>query len=307
MVQGITALRRLLLSDYDRWLQLLVTGITMGCVYAVIALGFAIVYRSSRGVNLAQGSFAMVGGLLAFSFLEGAGLAYWLAAILSVVVVAVIALLAWRFVLTRVLKESLIAVTLVTAALALLLENLSLLKYGADPKSLPAFGGGRSFHAGGVIITAHSVYIVGILAAMLIVLAVLSRTTLGKRMIAAAGNPTAARLSGVNVVLMVSLSFMISAALGAVGGIAVTAYVGGMTYTSGALYGMMGFIAGVLGGWGSASGAVVGGLALGVVQSLLTRVVPSQYGAAVAFVVLLLVLYLRPQGLLGKSVPEGEI
>jgi branched-chain amino acid transport system permease protein len=133
-----------------------------------------------------------------------------------------------------------------------------------------------------------------------------NRTTVGKRMTATATNPMAASLSGVNVTLMITISFVISAVIGAIGGVAISSYVGGMTYAYGGMYGMMGFIAAVLGGWGSSSGAVVGGLVLGIAQALATGIVPAGYKNVVAFIILLIVVYFRPQGLLGKSVPEGE-
>lgn len=291
----------------DKWLQLLVTGITMGSVYAVIALGFVTIYRSSRIVNMAQGSFVMFGGFFAFSMFQELGLPYWLSGILGVIMVVILAVLMWLVVLKPMLRKSLVTMILLTVALSLLFENLSLVKYGGYTKTLPAFGGDHTFQVGGVFITAQSLYIIGIVIVMLIGLYILNnRTTVGKRMTATATNPMAASLSGVNVTLMITISFIISAAIGAIGGVAISSYVGGITYAYGGLYGMMGFIAAVLGGWGSSSGAVVGGLVLGIVQALATGIVPAGYKNVVAFIILLIVVYFRPQGLLGKSVPEGE-
>jgi len=291
----------------SNWLQLLVTGITMGSVYALIALGFVTIYRSSRIVNMAQGSFVMFGGLFAFSMFLEIGMPYWLGAILGVVLTVALAVLIWVVVLKPVLKISLVSMILCTVALSLLFENLSLVKYGGYTKQLPSFSGDQTFELGGVYISAQSLWIVGIMIICLIVLYFLNnRTTLGKRMTATATNPMAASLSGVNVVWMITVSFIISAAIGAVGGIAISSYVGGISYTAGGIYGMMGFIAAVLGGWGSSTGAVVGGLVLGIVQSLATGLVPAGYKNVVAFFILLIVLYFRPQGLLGKRVPEGE-
>jgi branched-chain amino acid transport system permease protein len=279
----------------------------MGSVYALIALGFVTIYRSSRIVNMAQGSFVMFGGFFAFSMLMEVGLPYWLAAIIGVVLVVILAVLMWLVVLKPVLKVSLVTMILLTVALSLLFENLALVKYGGYTKTLPAFGGDHTFDVGGVFISAQSLYIIGIVIVILVALYFLNnKTTLGKRMTATATNPVAARLSGVNVAWMITVSFIISALIGAIGGVAISSYVGGMTYAYGGLYGMMGFIAAVLGGWGSSSGAVVGGLILGIAQALSTGIVPAGYKNVVAFIILLIVLYFRPQGLLGKSVPEGE-
>jgi branched-chain amino acid transport system permease protein len=292
----------------DKWLQLLVTGITMGSVYALIALGFVTIYRSSRIVNMAQGSFVMFGGLFAFSMFMELGLPYWLAAIVGTILVVIVAVMMWQIVLKPVLKISLVTMILCTVALSLLFENLSLVRYGGYTKTLPAFGGDHTIQVGGVYISVQSLYIIGITIVVLVVLYFLNnRTTLGKRMTATATNPMAASLSGINVARMITVSFIISAAIGAIGGIAISSYVGGISYASGGIYGMMGFIAAVLGGWGSSTGAVVGGLILGIVQALATGIVPAGYKNVVAFIVLLIVLYFRPRGLLGTNIPEGEV
>ncbi len=290
------------------WLQLLVTGVVMGSIYALIALGFVTIYRSSRIVNMAQGSFVMLGGLFTFSMLMEVGLPYWLAGIVGVILTVILAMLMYQVVLKPVLKISLVTMILCTVALSLLFENLALVKWGGYTNNLPAFSGEGSFSVGGVYISYQALWVVGIMAACLVALYFLNnRTTLGKRMTATATNPRAASLSGINVSRMVLLSFAISAAIGALGGIAISNYVGGLTYASGGIYGMMGFIAAVLGGWGSSTGAVVGGLTLGIVQALSTGLVPAGYKNAVAFLILLVVLYFRPQGLLGTKIPEGEV
>ena len=292
----------------DKWFQLLVTGITMGSVYALIAIGFVTIYRSSRIVNMAQGSFVMFGALFAFSMFQELGLPYWLAAIIGTILVVIVAVMMWQIVLKPVLKISLVTMILCTVALSLLFENLSLVRYGGYTKTLPAFGGDHTIQVGGVYVNAQSLYIIGITIVVLVVLYFLNnRTTLGKRMTATATNPMAASLSGINVARMITISFIISAAIGAIGGVAISSYVGGISYASGGIYGMMGFIAAVLGGWGSSTGAVVGGLILGIVQALATGIVPAGYKNVVAFIILLIVLYFRPQGLLGRKVPEGEV
>ena len=280
----------------------------MGAVYSLIALGFVTIYRSSRIVNMAQGSFVMFGGLFTFSMFSELGLPYWLAAIVGIVAVVIVAVLMWQIVLKTVLKISLVTMILSTVALSLLFENLSLVRYGGYTKTLPAFGGHHTLQLGGVYIDAQSLYIIGITIVVLTALYFLNnRTNLGMRMTATATNPTAASLSGVKVARMITISFIISAAIGATGGVAISGYIGGISYASGGIFGMMGFIAAVLGGWGSSTGAVVGGLALGIVQSLSTGLVPAGYKDVVAFVILLIVLYFRPQGLLGTKVPEGEV
>ena len=290
------------------WVQYLITGITLGSVYSLIALGFVTIYRSSRIVNMAQGSFVMFGGLFTFTMFMEAGLPYWLSGIIGVILVVVLAVVMYALVLKPVLKISLVTMILCTVALSLLFENLSLVKYGGYTSNLPAFTGETSFSVGGVYISWQAVWVIGIMVVCLIMLYFLNNHTLmGKRMTAAATNPTAASLSGVNVNRMIMLSFALSGAIGAIGGVAISNYVGGLSYATGGIYGTMGFIAAVLGGWGSSTGAVVGGLTLGIVQGVFTGLVPAGYRNVPAFVILLIVLYFRPQGLLGTHVPEGEV
>jgi branched-chain amino acid transport system permease protein len=290
------------------WIQYLITGVTIGSIYALIALGFVTIYRSSRIVNMAQGSFVMFGGLFAFSMFMELKLPFWLAGLLGVLLVVILSVAMYQIVLKPVLKISLVTMILCTVALSLLFENLSLVKWGGYTNNLPAFTGESSFSVGGVYVSWQAIWMIGIMIVCLLVLYFLNNHTLmGKRMTAAATNPTAASLSGINVSRMIMLAFAISGAIGAIGGIAISSYVGGLSYATGGIYGMMGFIAAVLGGWGSSTGAVVGGLALGIVQGLFTGLVPAGYKNVPAFVILIVVLYFRPQGLLGTHVPEGEV
>jgi branched-chain amino acid transport system permease protein len=290
------------------WVQYLITGITMGSIYSLIALGFVTIYRSSRIVNMAQGSFVMFGALFAFSMFQELGLPYWAAGIIGVALVVILSVVMYQVVLKPVLKISLVTMILCTVALSLLFENLSLVRWGGYPSKLPGFTGSESFSVGGVKVPWQAVWMIGIMIVVLVLLYFLNNRTLtGKRMTAAATNPTAASLSGINVSRMIMLSFAISGAIGAIGGIAISNYVGGVAYSAGGIYGMMGFIAAVLGGWGSSTGAVVGGLVLGILQGVFTGLVPAGYRNVPAFVILLIVLYFRPQGLLGTHVPEGEV
>ncbi len=290
----------------DKWLQLLVTGITMGSIYALIALGFVTIYRTSRIVNMAQGSFVMFGALFAYSFLYELGLPFWLSGIIGVVLTVAVAVAMYVVVLKPILKVSLGAMILCTVALSLLFENVALLKWGGYGQGLPSFTGDQSFDLGGVFISRQSLWVIGIMVLVLVVLYFLNNhTTTGKRMTATATNPVAASLSGVSVNTMIILAFVISAVIGALGGISI-AWVVPISCFSGGIMGLNGFVAAVLGGWGSSTGAVVGGLLLGIIQSLTTGVFPAGYKNVVSFVILIIVLYFRPQGLLGTRMTEGE-
>ena len=289
-----------------KWIQLLVTGITVGSIYSLIALGYVTIYRTSRIVNMAQGAFVMFGALFTFSFLSEIGLPYWLSAIFGIVVVVIIAVVMYLLVLRPLIKISLVSIILATMALSILFENVSLLRWGGYGKSVPAFTGDKALFIGKVAVFPQSLWVIGLMVLVLVGLYVLTnRTRVGKQMTATANDPGAASLSGVSTGRMIILAFAISAAIGALGGIAITP-INSTNYLSGGIYALSGFVAAILGGWGSSSGAVVGGLALGIIESLVTGVLPTGYQDAVAYALLILLLYFRPSGLLGVPSSEGE-
>jgi branched-chain amino acid transport system permease protein len=289
-----------------KWIQLLVTGITVGSIYSLIALGYVTIYRTSRIVNMAQGAFVMFGGFFAYSFLSEIGLPYWLSAILAIVGVAILSALIYLVVLRPLVKVSLVSIILATMALSILFENFSLIRWGGYGKSVPAFSGDKALFVGRVAVFPQSLWVIGLMIVVLVGLwALTNRTRVGKQMTATANDPGAASLSGVNTGRMIILAFVISAVIGALGGIAV-APINSTNYLSGGIYALSGFVAAILGGWGSSTGAVVGGLLLGIIQSLATGFMPAGYQDAVAYAILILVLYFRPGGLLGVPSSEGE-
>jgi len=289
-----------------KWMQLLVTGIATGSVYALIALGYVTIYRTSRIVNLAQGAFVMFGAFFTFSFLTELGLPYWLSAILGLLCVVILSLVMYLLVLKPLVKISLVSIILATIGLSLLFENLALVKWGGYPQYVPAFTGDEVVRIGGVAISRQSFWVIGLMVVVLVLLwALTNYTRVGKQMKATAADPGAASLSGVATGRMILLAFAISALIGALGGIAVNPIAGTMN-VSGGVYALWGFVAAVLGGWGSTAGAVVGGLALGLIQQLSLGFVPAGSEDAIAYAVLILFLYFRPTGILGIPSSEGE-
>jgi branched-chain amino acid transport system permease protein len=289
-----------------KWIQLLVTGVTLGSIYSLIALGYVTIYRTSRIVNMAQGAFVMFGAFFTYSFLSEIGLPYWLSAIFGIVVVVIIAVVMYLLVLRPLIKISLVSIILATMALSILFENFSLLRWGGYGKSVPAFTGDKALFIAKVAVFPQSLWVIGLMVLVLVGLyALTNRTRVGKQMTATANDPGAASLSGVSTGRMIILAFAISAAIGALGGIAITP-INSTNYLSGGIFALSGFVAAILGGWGSSSGAVVGGLALGIIESLVTGVLPTGYQDAVAYALLILLLYFRPSGLLGVPSSEGE-
>jgi branched-chain amino acid transport system permease protein len=284
----------------------LVTGITMGSVYSLIALGYVTIYRTSRIVNLAQGAFVMFGALFTYSFLSEVGLPYWLAAILSLVAVVVLSLVMYLLVLRPLVKISLVSIILATIGLSILFQELALRKWGGYGKSIPYFTGNEVIRLGGVAVARQSLWVIGLMIVMLACLYLLTNhTRIGKQMSATAADPGAASLSGVATGRMILLAFAISAAIGAVGGMAINP-ISNTTYLSGGTFALWGFVAAILGGWGSSAGAVIGGLALGIIQNMALGFVPAGNEEAIAYVVLILFLYFRPTGILGTPASEGE-
>lgn len=282
-------------------LQYVLSGITVGSVYAIIALGFTLIFNATEIVNLAQGEFVMLGALLAVFFLTAAGAPMILAVVAAAGGVAVVGALLGRSAVHRLQKASPISLIIVTIGASIFLKGCAMMLWGKDALPMRAFSAGDSISIGGAAIVPQSLWIMAITGVMVLgVYFFYGHTTLGKAMKAVAVNKHGARLVGINVSGMVVWAFVISAALGAVGGI-IVAPVTLASYDMGTMLGLKGFCAAIFGGLGSSGGAIAGGLILGVLESLGAGLISSAYKDAVAFIVLLLILFIRPTGLFGGS------
>ena len=280
--------------------QLLAAGITMGAVYALVALGFITIVRASQIINFAQGEFVMLGGVVTFFFIKGAGLSYPLAALLAVISVVCIGFLLHLLVIYPLRKASVLILIMATVGASIVLSNTSALLFGTLPKALPPFSGDLPLKIGGIHIAPQSLWVIGAAFFLFLSLYLLShRTLVGKAMEASSTDPLGADLTGISRNLMVFFAFGVSAGMGAIAGVLVTPLFY-TSYNAGTLLGLKGFIAAVLGGWGKNSGAILGGFVLGVVESTSIAFIPSGYKDGVAFVILLLILYFRPKGILGS-------
>ncbi len=280
--------------------QLLAAGITMGAIYALVALGFVIIVRASQIINFAQGEFVMLGGVVTFFFIKGAGLPYPLAALAAVLVVICIGLLLHLLVIYPLRKASVLILIMATVGASIVLSNTSALLFGTLPKALPPFSGDLPLEIGDIRIAPQGLWVFGATFFLFFVLYLLShRTLLGKAMEASSTDPLGADLTGIARNFMVFLAFGVSAGVGAIAGVLVTPLFY-TSYNAGTLLGFKGFIAAVVGGWGKNSGAILGGFVLGIVESTSIAFIPAGYKDAVAFVVLLLILYFRPKGILGS-------
>ena len=280
--------------------QLFSSGITIGAIYALVALGFVTISRASQIINFAQGEFVMLGGVITFFLLNGIKLPYPLAAMMTILIVTLIGLMMHVSVIYPLRKASILILIMATLGSSIFLSSTSGLLFGTLPKALPSFSGEQPLQIGGVSFLPQSLWVLGATFLLLIFLYLLShRTLLGKAMEASSTDPLGADLLGISRNLMVFLAFGVSAGVGAFAGILITP-IFFTSYSSGTLLGLKGFIAAVLGGWGKNSGAILGGFVLGIVESLSLAFIPSGYKDAVAFVILLLILYFKPKGILGS-------
>lgn len=291
--------------SFDIFLQLTVSGITTGAIYSLIALGFITIYRASNILNLAQGEFVMLGALCTVFFLNTLGFSYAVAAVASVILVSIIGLLLQRIVIHPIRNESVLILIMVTIGMSIFLSGSAGIIFDPSPQSLPPFVDAPPIELfGSIRVNTQSLFVIGATLLLLFILYLLSHHTfIGKAMEAVSTDRLGADLTGIpgNVIMM--LSFGMSAGIGAVAGIFITP-IFFTQYNSGAILGLKGFAAAVIGGWGKYSGAVLGGFILGVIESVSVGFIPAGYKDAVAFIALLLILYLRPKGILGSRALE---
>jgi branched-chain amino acid transport system permease protein len=285
---------------FDQFLQYIFSGITSGSVYALTAIGFTLVFSATHIINFAQGQMVMLGGLFGVS-LYNAGLPLWACFLGSVVIVALISVGMEQVAIRPLLKKGVLAQIIATVGASFVLETAAMLIWGRDAQGLPAFTGERPVEVGPATILPQTLWVVGLTVVVVVGLTVFYRKSLfGTAIRACAVNPDAARLQGISYRRVVVFTFALTGAIAAAAGVAVTP-ISFMSYSSGTLLGLKGFAAATLGGLGNPLGAVVGGFALGIIEALGVGVVSAGYKDAIAFVILLLVLFIRPSGLLGAK------
>jgi branched-chain amino acid transport system permease protein len=281
--------------------QSLVNGVGIGLVYGLIAIGFCVIYNASGIVNFAQGVFVMLGGMFTYTLLSKFDLPIAAAAIVSILLVSLVGLLVQVLVISPMWKRKapLFAIILATLAVQLLIEQIVILTLGDQPRTYPEFSSGGPLKLGPIAVDYQLFWILGCGLLMVAALTVFfNRTRLGRALRACAQNQEAAALLGVPVGVMLMLSFALSAALGAAAGILITP----TQYTAYSVdgpFGIDGFIAAIIGGFGSAPAALVGGVLLGVIQAAAIVVFGAGYKNVAALTVLLVMLLFFPRGLFG--------
>lgn len=288
------------------FIQLLVSGVAIGSIYGLVALGFVTIYRTSGVVNFAQGDFVMLGAMMPYFLWKSWGIAYPLAAGLAILAVVVLSLLIYHLVIAPLRGASPLMIIIATLGVSIVIEMFALLAWTSYPIYGPAFTGGKPLSIGGVSVQPQEIWVILLGAPVLLGLFYLnSRTRLGKSMTATATDRLGANLVGIRTGSMIRWAFVISAVIGALGGVFISPLLP-MVFNIGLILSLKGFVGAVLGGWGRPSGAFVGGLTIGILETFAGGVFQAGYRDGVAFVVLLIVLYFRPQGLLGSSLVETD-
>lgn len=280
-------------------LQILSAGLSNGAMYALVALGFGLVYSVSRYLNLLQGEFVVGGGLVTIWLSEIHGWHLLPAAIVAVLSVCMVGMLFQRLTLSPSRRLAPDVALMVTFGGVYVMRGIAMVLFGKDSLSLPSFSGEAPLFIGKVAISTQSLWIAGTLAiASLALWAFFTRTLAGKAMLACAENPNGAQLVGIDLRTMSTRSYAVAGVIGAVAGV-VAAPLTFVSYDGGLSASLHGFIAAIFGGLGSYPGAVLGGLAVGLLEAVATGYISSEFKDAVTFGALLLLLLVRPQGIMG--------
>lgn len=288
----------------ENFLEFLFAGLVNGAIYALIALGFMIIYNATGVINFAQGEFVMLGAMLTASLTGKFHFPLLLMLPIVLVFVALIGALTERLTIYPAREASPLILIIITIGLSILLKGLAMFVWGKDPLPVKAFIPGGPYHFLGATLPPQGVLILLVtLLAFLTTEAFFRFTLWGKAMRACAYNRLGAQVIGINISNLTCISFALSATLSGLAGIIISPLTFA-TYDMGTMLGLKGFSAAVFGGLGSAAGAFCGGLILGVLETLSAGYLSSAYKDAVAFLLLLMVLFVRPEGLLSLKTAE---
>jgi len=285
------------------FLQFLFSGLTVGAVYALIALGFTIIYNASDVVNFAQGEFVMLGGM-GTVFLQAAGAPLPLAIAGAIAVTCVIGVLLNKLAVEPARGASVVALIIITIGASIFLRGVAQIVFDKQIHRFDAFSGDAPIEILGATLLPQSLWVMGGAAAIFVGLWLFfTRSLIGKGVLATANNRLAAKLVGIDTGFVMTLSFALSAAVGAVAGVLVTP-ITLTSYDVGIMLALKGFASAMVGGMGSPVGALVGGLSVGLIEAFTAGYLSSDYKDAAAFVVILAVLFVMPRGLFGAKTLE---
>ena len=285
----------------------ILNGISLGSVYAIIALGYTMVYGIAKMLNFAHGDIIMVGSYVAFIAINSMGLPVPVSILLSVAVCTVLGMVIERVAYKPLRHASKLAVLITAIGASYFLQNVALLIFGANTKSFTSIVGNGSVQLAGGALSVTMVTIVTVIACVVIMIglmAFMKYSKAGHAMLAVSEDDGAAQLMGINVNATIALTFAIGSGLAAIAGVLLCSAYPSLTPYTGSMPGIKAFVAAVFGGIGSIPGAFIGGILLGVIEILGKAYISSQLADAIVFAVLIVVLVVKPTGLLGKQIQE---
>ena len=288
---------------FSEFFQFSFSGITLGAIYALVALGFTLIYNASHVINFAQGEFLMIGGMGTVVLMD-AGAPIYLAIPGAILMAGIAGVLLHKLAIAPAKNADVVTLIIITIGASIFLRGLARIFWGKDYHALPAFSDTESLSVGGAVLLTQSLWILGIAALLVAALGwFFTRTALGKALLATSMNKDAASMVGIKTGAILTLAFGIAALLGAVAGV-IVAPITFTAYDIGIMLGLKGFIAAAIGGLGSSTGAIVGGLLLGLAEAYTAGYISSDYKDAVPFVLILIILFFLPNGLLGSRAVE---
>lgn len=289
----------------DQFIQQMVNGISLGSIYALIALGYTMVYGIIKLINFAHGDVYMIGAYIGFAATTYAQLGFFPALIISMVSCAILGVVIERVAYKPLRASTRIAVLITAIGMSLFLEYVMMFFVGAEVRSYPKLLSNEAFHFGDVIINMQQIYIVATAIALMILLQfIVHKTKTGKAMRAVSIDQDAAQLMGIRVDNTISFTFAVGSAFAGAAGVLVGIYYNSIDPLMGIMPGLKAFIAAVFGGIGSIPGAMIGGVAIGIMETLVSGYGNSMYRDAVVFAFLIIILILKPSGLMGKNIRE---
>jgi len=289
----------------EQFLQQMVNGISLGSIYALIALGYTMVYGIIKLINFAHGDVYMMGAYIGFAATTYANLGFFPALVISMVSCAILGMVIEKVAYKPLRNSTRIAVLITAIGVSLLLEYVMMFFVGAEVRSYPKLLSEKSIYLGNVIINMQQIYIVATAFVLMLILQfIVNKTKIGKSMRAVSADKDAAELMGIRVDRTISYTFAIGSALAGAGGVLVGIYYNSIDPLMGMMPGLKAFVAAVFGGIGSIPGAMIGGLSIGVMETLVSGYGNSMYRDAAVFAFLIIILILKPSGLLGKNTKE---
>ena len=281
-------------------LDLLIAGLATGAIYAIVAVGFTLLWQTSQTINFAQGEFVMLPAFLMLAAMQ-AGAPFWLAIIIGMLLSMLLLGLGFKLLLVDpMLRHGVLPLAIATMALAIGIKEAVKQFFSAEASPFPSIVPAGDIAILGRQVSVQSLGVLALaIAAVIALTALLNRTSIGHQMQATAQNPVVARIIGIPVERMILLTFLINAFLVALASLLITPiYLA--KFSSGEVLGQAAFIAAIVGGFNQVRGAIVGGLLIGVIDNLAAAYVSTQYRAAVPMILLIVIILLRPQGLLGR-------